>query len=55
MHRSTHFGSYKQSKLRGTRRKCRYSAGPVNLVGQDSSKRKYDFKFTSVYSEMLQI
>ena len=54
------FGSYTPGKIRGTPHKGRNSAvnSPVNLVGQDSTKSvhvQYDFKFSSVYSELYKL
>ena len=51
-----HFGSYKQSTLRGNRRKGRYSAvksSQLSLGGQYTKCVQYDFKFTSEYSDDL--
>ena len=46
------FGLYKQSKLRGTQRKGRYSAvmsSQLSWTGQYKNCVQYDFKFTSEY------
>ena len=49
-----HFGSYQESKLRGTpRRKGRYSAVKSSLLSWAEQYKKcvqYDFKFTSEYA-----
>ena len=48
-----HFGSYIQSKLRGTRRKgqnCALKSSQLCRTGQNKRCVLYDFKFTSVYS-----
>ena len=48
-----HFGSYTQSKFRGTRRKGRYSAeksSQLYWTGQYKKCVQYVIKFTSVYS-----
>ena len=53
---SGRFGLYKQSKLRRTRRKGRNSAvksSQLSWAGQNKKCVEYDFKFTSVYSELL--
>ena len=57
---SPHFGSYKESKLRGKRRSAgsgRYSAVKSSQLSWAGRYRKcvqYDFKFTTKYSGMYE-
>ena len=49
-----HFGSYKQSKLRGTRRIGRFSAvksSQLSCAGQDKKCKQYNIKLTLEYSD----
>ena len=53
---SRHFGSYTPGKQRGTPHKGRNSAVKFNQLswaGQYNKCAQYDFKFTSVYSDIL--
>ena len=52
---SRHFVSYTQSKLRGKKRKGRYSevkSSQLSWAGQYKKCVQYDFKFSSEYSDI---